>query len=134
MTKLRALIVDNEALVGIFLKALLKTYAIESDATETGNLALRSFMEALNKDVPYQLIFLDVQISGMDGFELLIRMREAEEERGVLTEDRAVIFIVIGEYEVESVFWSANQECDGYLKKPISSEWLVRKLSDLNVI
>jgi PleD family two-component response regulator len=68
---LRLLVVDDETFSRFALSHALKRGLSEPDVAESGETALR-----LAGERPYDLIFLDVQMPGMDGFELCAKIHE----------------------------------------------------------
>ncbi len=68
---LRLLVVDDETFSRYALSHSLKRGLSEPDVAESGDLAL-----TMASQRAYDLIFLDVQMPGMDGFELCSRIHE----------------------------------------------------------
>jgi len=73
--KIRTLIVDDEPLARRRLRAFLRPEADVEIAAESGNGA--EAVDAIRQCKP-QLVFLDVQMPGMDGFEVLRALEPAE--------------------------------------------------------
>lgn len=114
-TKLRAYLVDDEELAIARLKRLLARYAdIEVVGTATDPSVALEFLNSENVDV----LFLDIQMPVMNGFELLAR----------LVEQPSIIFTTafdeyaLRAFEVNSI---------DYLVKPIDSERLERAIRKL---
>jgi DNA-binding NtrC family response regulator len=69
-TSLRALIVDDEPIVGRRLKPVLEKLGFEVEVFEDSALALARFSEA-----PFDIVVTDVKMKGMDGVALLEGVR-----------------------------------------------------------
>jgi DNA-binding NtrC family response regulator len=69
-TALRALIVDDEPIVGRRLKPVLEKLGLEVEVFEDPVLALARFSEA-----GFDIVVSDVKMKGMDGVALLERVR-----------------------------------------------------------
>jgi DNA-binding NtrC family response regulator len=69
-TTLRALIVDDEPIVGRRLKPVLEKLGFEVEVFEDSALALSRFSEA-----GFDIVVSDVKMKGMDGVDLLERVR-----------------------------------------------------------
>jgi DNA-binding response OmpR family regulator len=69
----RILIVDDERNVRLNLRTALETEGYEVVEASSGQEGLRSLAEG-----PFALAILDIRMPGMDGLELLARMRENE--------------------------------------------------------
>jgi len=68
MTKIKAIIVDDERLARVNLRRLLEPFLEIEITGEAGSC--ESALELINIDKP-QLIFLDIQLSGETGFDLV---------------------------------------------------------------
>jgi len=79
---LRALIVDDDPVNTRFLSEILAPHAT-CDVAENGRRGLEAFGRALTDGTPYDIIFLDVMMPGMDGHQALERMRHLEQGQGV---------------------------------------------------
>jgi CheY-like chemotaxis protein len=75
-TPLRFLVVDDETFSRYALSVALKRTLTEPDVAENVETALK-----LANSRTYDLIFLDVQMPGMDGFELCSKIHEIERNR-----------------------------------------------------
>jgi DNA-binding NtrC family response regulator len=69
-TPLRAMIVDDEPIVGRRLKPVLEKLGFEVEVFEDSTLALARFSEAR-----FEIVVSDVKMKGMDGLALLERVR-----------------------------------------------------------
>jgi len=99
MTQKRVFIVDDEDANLAFLSAILTDAGCDVQAASDGQAALTS-MEA----APPDLALLDVQMPGMNGFQLLAAMREREALATVPVVFLSAIGAVTGEdYDADSI-------------------------------
>jgi DNA-binding NtrC family response regulator len=107
MAEERILIVDDEYLIRWTLQQNLEKEGYEILLAESGEEAL----EKLQKEVP-DLVLLDIQLPGMDGFEVLER---------ILRMDRDVVTIMITAYEdVDRVVKAMRSGAFDYIIKPFN--------------
>lgn len=116
---MRALIVDdveiNRELLAIFLDGRADVVCVES-----GEEALKLVEKALEVDVYYDLICLDIFMPGMDGHETLKKIREME---AAYDGRRATVFMVTGSSSPDDMFAALVQgRCDDYLTKPLMQQ------------
>ena len=96
--------------------ALLEPTLLEIDCVENGAEAVRIFSEG---QAEYDLIFMDVQMPEMDGYEATRRIRKIEAERESLERPKSVPIIAM----TASVFREDLQKCidagmDDHIGKP----------------
>ena len=107
MAEERILIVDDEYLIRWTLQQNLEKEGYEVLLAESGEEALLK----LQKEVP-DLVLLDIQLPGMDGFEVLER---------ILTMDQDVVTIMITAYEdVDRVVKAMQSGALDYITKPFN--------------
>ena len=75
LTYSRALVVDDLKLTRIIVGRILKSIGIENEACESGEAALALLLEASQTARPFDLVFVDKLLGGMDGLEICRRMR-----------------------------------------------------------
>ncbi len=102
----RLLIVDDEIDVREFAKSFFKRRKIEVETSESGEDAL-SKLPSVKPD----LIILDVRMAGMDGIEVLRKMREAGNKTDVI--------MVTGINEQETMDVANELGVVGYIHKPL---------------
>ena len=104
----RALVIDDNAAIRKQLEIELRTSGIPSDSAESGEQALESI-----KSMTYDLIFLDIMMPGIDGYETCGRIRSSSEYK------KTPIIMLSGKTapldEVKGVIAGATT----YLTKPI---------------
>jgi len=114
---LSVLVVDDEAVNRIMVTELLGQEGITAVAADSGEKALE-----LLDDVDFDLVLMDVEMPGMDGFEVTRRIREQEKESG-----RRVRIVAMTAHAVEGY----HERCikagmDGYVSKPFGPADLLR--------
>jgi two-component system sensor histidine kinase/response regulator len=125
---IRVLVVDDNALACEILTDALEVFALRVDSVSSGQAALRE-LTAADSRYPYQLVFMDWHMPGMDGLEasrLILRggrLKHVPKIVMVTAFGREDIRIQAGETGVE-----------GYLLKPVSPSLLYDTLVELFVV
>lgn len=112
---------DNRHLFGIYLQ---KT-AHEIQYAESGIDALR-----LIEKNHFDIIFMDVQMPGMDGYETTRLIREMEGDQG---RRPAKIFACTANAFTEDVQKSLNAGCDLHLSKPVRKDTLMKAINSFPI-
>lgn len=112
------LIVDDIAANVIALKKTLELHNLEADTAESGEEALKRILKR-----NYSLIILDVQMPGMDGFEVAETLAGSSR-----TKDIPVIFL--SAVNKQKRFISKGYESGGvdYITKPVDPDLLILKV------
>lgn len=130
---MKCLIVDDQIENRIVLAKIMDPYAACDQAVD-GAEAVELFALRLNEGQPYDLVLMDIMMPIMDGQEALRKMRELEEDAGVLRENQSAIVMVTA-VDATSEMKRAFEEgrCTGYINKPISRGKILVKLSELGI-
>jgi len=70
----------------------------------------------------------------MDGQEALRRIRELEEDRGILSTYGTKIFMITALGDIRNVSDAYGNMCDAYLTKPIQQAKLQKELRKLKLV
>jgi CheY-like chemotaxis protein/PAS domain-containing protein/HPt (histidine-containing phosphotransfer) domain-containing protein len=70
----RVLLVDNNPSARLILSKMLRTMGLEVKEAESGMWSLKLVQEALDAGTPFEVVYLDWQMPGMDGFEVARRL------------------------------------------------------------
>lgn len=110
---------DNEANLKLVM-TLLQDYQIGAEGASSG-------FEALSKarKKPFDLVFMDLQMPGMDGVETTARIREMDN-----SSHRTTIIALTAHALADEQERLIRQGFDGYLPKPISSAQLAETILD----
>ncbi|MCI4627111.1 MAG: response regulator [Candidatus Magnetoovum sp. WYHC-5] len=130
---MKFLVTDDELLTVKMLQRLLSRYG-HCDYVLNGKEAVEAFKEALSMGEPYDLIFMDILMPEMDGFDALYAIREKEKMLGINQEDSVKIIMMTGlgiSIEMVNLY---RTSCMEFLYKPIDVDALISFLKDNNLI
>jgi DNA-binding response OmpR family regulator len=116
----RVLVVDDDPDMSGFLVRLLKQQGLQADVAEDGHSALRMIAAA-----PPDLVLLDVQMPGPDGFEICRRLKSSES-----TALLPVVLVTALE-DHDSRVRGIEAGADDFLSKPVRREELVARVNTL---
>ncbi|MBL8444489.1 MAG: response regulator, partial [Zoogloeaceae bacterium] len=108
----RALVVDDHASVRRLLVAMLDRWSVTAECAASGSEALRRVVQAAENGRPFDLVFLDWSMPGMDGIEVTQRLRALPGPQ-----PRLVMMIDFGCHDLQ--FHSSRRAPDSVLIKPI---------------
>lgn len=114
-TDINVLIADDNNLNIIVLKKFLEDIGIKSDTAENGKVAL-----AKVKAKKYHLIFMDIHMPEMDGWEATRIIRQ--------TDNDVIIFGLSANVTTEAINKATENGVNNYLTKPFKKEHLYKLL------
>ncbi|ULC59149.1 ATP-binding protein [Flaviramulus sp. BrNp1-15] len=112
---LNVLVVDDNNLNIIVLKKFLEDIGITPDTALNGKIALEKF-----KEKTYQLIFMDIHMPEMDGWETTTEIRKINNE--------VIIFGLSANVTTEAIDKALESGMNNYLSKPFKKEHLYKLL------
>lgn len=112
---LNVLIVDDNNINIIVLKKFLEDVGIKADSAKNGRLALEKY-----KEKPYQLIFMDIHMPEMDGWETTKEIRKINND--------IIIFGLSANVTTEAIDKALESGMNNYLSKPFKKEHLYKLL------
>ena len=114
----RILVVDDNEAARLMLKRLLDNLHLAVDTAESGPQALHMLDRAVAQGMPYEALFLDWQMPGMNGIELAERARQRPY-------DKMPKMVLVTGYGREEVLRSAEaNHFDNVLVKPVNASML----------
>lgn len=117
---MRILIVDDDIESFRLLERRLEKYGAGIVSAD-GKTACGMFSEAHRQQKPFDLVFLDIVMPGVDGHEILVEMREWE--RANLAPDRAAKIVMVSAMkDAKNIFSSVAEGCNDYMTKPIRKQ------------
>ena len=126
----RILLVEDVEINRIIIKELLEDTHVKIDEAEDGEKAVTAFEE---KPVDYfDLIFMDVQMPAMDGYEATRRIRAIETERASapVQQNKIPIIAMTANAYREDIERALAAGMNGHLAKPIDIDAVIRVLAD----
>ncbi|MBI3973819.1 MAG: response regulator transcription factor [Chloroflexi bacterium] len=117
----RVLVVDDDASITAFLKRALAYEGYQVEIAGDGPSGLAAAL-----DSPPDLVVLDIMLPGLDGIEVLRRLRAGESDTG-----RLPILMLTARDEVSDRVAGLDAGADDYLVKPFALEELTARLRAL---
>lgn len=130
---LKSLIVEDDATSRMIMQEYLEEYG-PCDAVSHGHDALKAFEHAYESGDSYQLVCLDIMMPDMNGHEVLVALRQYENDKKVGGHAGARIVMTTALGDAKNVVRAFKEQCEGYLVKPITKEVLRDKLQELHLI
>ena len=124
----RVLLVEDMEINREIVLMLLEHTNLEIECAENGILAVEMFIEEPER---YEIIFMDVHMPGMDGYEATRQIRKYEEniqQAGSIQHKRATIIAMTANVFKEDIEHCIDSGMDDHLGKPIDIEMLMEKL------
>jgi signal transduction histidine kinase/DNA-binding response OmpR family regulator/HAMP domain-containing protein len=122
LTRLRALVVDDNAAAREILRESLNTIANRVDLAESGKDAISAIRGHDSRD-PYDIVFMDWRMPGMDGLQASRHIKSDE----TLTHQPAIVIVTA--FGREDIREEAERlQLDGFLIKPVTRSTIVDTL------
>ncbi|MCS7202935.1 MAG: response regulator [Thermodesulfovibrio sp.] len=124
--KKKVLIIEDNELVRETLKEMLEFLGFEVTLAEDGNTAIEKFILAETKKEPFDLVFIDLILPGMHGFEVMKELKKIKSD---------ITAVISSGYSNDNAFRDyENLGFKDILKKPYTLQELIRLLQSLKLI
>ncbi len=131
---LRCLLVDDDDFSRELLALQLKPYAF-CDMAADGNEAVEKFRQSIEAAEPYDVIFLDIMMPGLDGHGAAKAIRHIEAEHGIPVEKGVNIIVLSSLNAPQDVIQAyVSAQSAAHLFKPLNPEKLFKTLRKLELI
>ncbi|MEF3254304.1 MAG: response regulator, partial [Deferribacterales bacterium] len=117
-SNIKALIVDDNYINQNIFKTMLGRLGIDSDLASDGRVALKKI-----EDTMYDIIFMDIQMPGQDGYEVTRLIRANERYKNI------PIIAVTAHAFKEDVEKALNSGMNDHIAKPLKFDTLVKTIS-----
>ncbi len=125
---MRILIVEDDFLSRNILRDLVSEYGV-CDVAVDGQEAILAFDLAWEDGAPYELVFMDIMMPGVNGLEAVKRIREMEKERGINGQRETKIVMTTALGDPKTVFEAYYQRgATSYVVKPITREKVIAEM------
>jgi len=127
------LIVDDDFVNRTLMQEFLKSYGV-CHLAANGAEALIAVDGMLDRKTPYELICLDIMMPGIDGNEVLKKVRQLEKQRGIGGSDAVKVIMTSALSDAKNIMQSlVRGSSDGYLTKPIDLMKMKQLLNDFGI-
>ncbi len=127
---MKILIAEDDITSAKILMKMLSGYG-KVDLSVDGIEAVEAFEYALNSRQPYDLVCLDIMMPRMDGQEVLKKIRNMEESRGITGLNGVKVMMTTALDDFRDIMRSFRAQCESYLVKPIHKAKLADELAKL---
>ena len=124
---IKILLVEDELSTRRALNSFLHPIG-EVDICVNGNTALSVAQKALENKQPYELIFLDIMISNLDGISTLKKIRQLETHHGVKEHAKSKVIMTSANADKDVILKAAQAGCTSYMIKPIDKKRLYNEI------
>ncbi|MEA3547129.1 MAG: response regulator [Thermodesulfobacteriota bacterium] len=128
MSKTKILVCEDNFVDRKILCNFMQQYGTV-DVAANGKEAVEAFSAGFADKNPYCLIFLDINMPEMNGHEVLKAIRNLEKEVGAVSSSHAVVIMITSAEDPATILRSFKEQCDGYIKKPVTKEKLKTELA-----
>ncbi len=130
---MKTLVAEDGFITSQVMREIMLSFG-DCDIAENGKLAVNAFAEAINSGTPYDLIFLDIMMPELDGQQVLAKIRDIETAQGIAGLDGVKVIMTTALDDFENIKTAFQNQCEGYIVKPIDKDKVVKKLYELNIL
>ena len=129
MNKIKILVCEDNFVDRKILCNFLQQYGTV-DVAADGEEALEAFRASFEEEKdPYSLVFLDVNMPVMKGTEALKAIRNIESGADNGSRSHAIVIMATSAEDPVTILTAFKEQCDGYIKKPVTKEKLETELA-----
>lgn len=125
---MKFLIVDDDESIHLYLQSLLGKYA-QCDSAPCGEDGIALFEEAHVSGKPYDVVFMDILMPGIDGHQTAGALRDREQGMGIGSRDQfklVMITSLVDDTNVSKAFFNSGALC--YIVKPLEKNKVLEEL------
>ena len=130
---MKILLAEDDYATRKFMASFLSKYG-ECDVAVDGMEAVDAYLMALEDGEPYDLICLDIMMPAMDGYQVLMSIRNMEKERQISADEGVKVIMTTALNEEQNVKMAFDMGCSVYSGKPINQDKFEQALTKLGLI
>jgi len=125
---LKVLVIDDHHLIRQMVSTILKKHGLGCVETVTdGDVGVAAIKKAASEGKPFDIVFLDWAMPGLDGLEALKQCRADREL------DRTAFIMLTAESEDMNIVKTLEAGATAYITKPFTPEALIKKIQDISI-
>ncbi len=121
----RVLIVDDNVVARDILDSMAESLGWDADVADSGSTALTMLQQGDEQHLPYDVIFIDGKMPGMDGVDTAIQIRRSTRKKG--DGHGPILIIMVTAHDREILARKLRDEpglLNGFLTKPVTASML----------
>lgn len=130
---MKILIAEDNIVTQKLLFKFVSPYG-DCDIANDGEEAIEIFHNAIEKNDPYQVIFLDIMIPKIDGHTILKEIRKIEDENGIFGRSNTKISMTSALDDCKNIMTAFKHQCEAYITKPFNKDKILNELKNLGII
>lgn len=130
---MRILLAEDDFVTRKYMANFLSKYG-DCDVTVDGMEAVDAFMMAMEEDMPYDLVCLDIMMPVMDGYQALMGIRNIEKERNIEPDKQTKVIMTTALNDEKNVKMAFDLGCTIYSGKPIDQDRFEQALKKLGLV
>ncbi len=131
--QLRTLVVDDNPVAREVLSHMVQSLGWQADVAADGAEALAKVQDRIQHNQPYQAIFMDWQMPGMDGWQASASIRSLQGIEGATTTPVPPLLMMVSAHGRELLAQRSAQDqalLNGFLVKPVTASMLADAVHD----
>ncbi len=127
---MKTLIVDDDP---VNLKLFIKYLQLYGQCVPAmnGSEAIEKYRHAMDVNIPFHLILLDIMMPETDGHTVLQQIRKIEKEHHIPYDKRTKIIMVTALSDFKHVTSAFDEMADSYLVKPVDKTRLLKEINKI---
>lgn len=131
---MKILVAEDDFTIRYVLQKMFNEFG-ECHPAANGREAVDLFKKAAEEGEAFDLVCLDIMMPELTGQEVLKKIREYEESRGLIRfKDRSKVLMITALNDYDNIKGSFRNFADGYLVKPVKKQVVLDELKKLELL